>query len=171
MGQGDNVATRRFFRDYEALAREISPGLDRAAAMTAFCDAAWKHLSAAGVSWIGFYVHEGGDELILAARRDKPACSPIGLHGACGRAFREKRPLIVRDVASLGASYIACDPRDRSEIVIPLFEKNSACWGVLDVDSHEAGAFEVSDVEPLGSLLSEAGLSIIAPRASDAVVV
>ncbi len=171
MGQGDNVTTRRFFRGYEALAREISPGLDRAAAMAAFCDAAWKHLSAAGVSWIGFYVHEGGDELILAARRDKPACSPIGLHGACGRAFREKRPLIVRDVAALGASYIACDPRDRSEVVLPVIDASGNCWSVLDVDSHHVGAFDASDVDALGELLEKSGLSTKVCHSTMAIVV
>lgn len=161
----------RFVRDYAAIAGEISPGLDRAAAMTAFCDAAWKHLSAAGVSWIGFYVHEGGDELILAARRDKPACSPIGLHGACGRAFLEKRPLIVGDVASLGASYIACDPRDRSEVVIPLIAADGHCWGVLDVDSYQVGAFDSSDVDALSELLKKSGLSTKVCYSTNAIVV
>ena len=37
------------------------------------------------VSWVGFYFL-GEGEMTLGPRRDKPACSPIGLHGACGRA-------------------------------------------------------------------------------------
>lgn len=139
--------------------------------MTAFCDAAWKHLAPTGVSWIGFYVHEGGDELILAARRDKPACSPIGLHGACGRAFLEKRPLIVRDVASLGDGYIACDPRDRSELVIPLLDESGNCWGVLDVDSHQAGAFDATDVDALGELLKRSDLSTQGCHSTNAIIV
>lgn len=173
-GQGDKRTTRqghRFVRDYAAIAGEIPPGLDRAAAMAAFCDAAWKHLSAAGVSWIGFYVHEGADELILAARRDKPACSPIGLHGACGRAFREKRPLIVRDVASLGASYIACDPRDRSEVVLPVIDASGSCWGVLDIDSHQVDAFDATDVDALGELLKKSDLSTKVCHSTNAIVV
>ena len=41
-----------------------------------------------GISWIGFYEKAAGDEMILLERRDKPACSPIGLFGACGRGWR-----------------------------------------------------------------------------------
>src|SRR5262245_36258971 len=107
-------------RDYSAFSSASWPA-DRAAAMRQFCDIGWDAFHDLGVSWIGFYVRESPDanDLILAARRDKPACSPIGLHGACGRALLSRKPLVVTDVANLGAGYIACDPRDRSELVIP----------------------------------------------------
>ena len=122
-------------------------------------DLLWDALHSTGVSWLGFYLHERGDELVLGPRRDKPACSPIGLHGACGRVFISREPLIVRDVTDLGANYIACDPRDRSEVVLPLFEKDGKCWGVFDVDSWEAEAFDQDDVSGLTKLLEAAGLS------------
>lgn len=120
---------------------------DRAEAMRQFCDIGWEAFRDRGVSWIGFYARQAPDaqELILVARRDKPACSPIGLHGACGRALLARQPLVVSDVAHLGASYIACDPRDRSEVVVPLLDATGACWGVLDVDSFDLGAFSVAD--------------------------
>lgn len=156
-------------RDYHALADRLRPGVPRAAAMQAVADALWPALSTAGVSWAGFYLHsrhpDRGDELILGPRRDKPACSPIGMHGACGRCFRSGRPLIVTDVANLGDGYIACDPRDRSEVVLPLFELAAAeagagpCWGVLDLDSHEPGAFDARDVLGLQRVLEAAGLT------------
>lgn len=128
--------------------------------MQAFVDLLWDALHASGVSWIGFYLHEGSEELILGPRRDKPACSPIGLHGACGKAFLSRRPLIVRDVAELGTGYIACDPRDKSEVVIPLFDQAGQCWGVLDLDSHEVGSFSHEDVDGLESLLRRANLTV-----------
>ncbi len=131
----------------------------RAATMQRVVDLLWDALHPTGVSWLGFYVHQGGDELLLAARRDKPACSPIALHGACGRAFRTRRPLVVRDVADLGADYIACDPRDRSEVVVPLLDRDGDCWGVLDADSHELAAFSQRDVEGLVRVLAAAGLT------------
>lgn len=127
--------------------------------MQAWVDAVWPALHDSGVSWIGFYLHESADELVLGPRRDQPACSPIGLHGACGQAFRSGQPLVVRDVADLGPNYIACDPRDRSEVVIPLFDDRGVCWGVLDADSHEAAAFSERDVEGLTLLLRQAGLT------------
>ena len=127
--------------------------------MQVVVDALWDVLHPSGASWVGFYIHEGGDELILGPRRDKPACSPIGMHGACGQSFLSREPLIVRDVADLGENYVACDPRDTSEVVLPLFGETGECWGVLDIDSHDVGAFDETDVEGLTKVLTAAGLT------------
>lgn len=126
--------------------------------MRAFVDAVWNELHSTGISWVGFYIHEGRDELILHTCRNKPACSPIGMHGACGAAFKSGHPLVVRDVADLGENYVACDPRDKSEVVIPCSE-NGTLWGVLDLDSFEVGAFDERDVVGLTSLLERAKLT------------
>src|SRR6185503_5347273 len=106
-------------RDYAAIARSVRPGADKTTTMQSVVDELWAALHSTGVSWVGFYIHDGSDALVLGPRRDKPACSPIELHGACGQCFARRQPLIVRDVAELGANYIACDPRDRSEVVVP----------------------------------------------------
>lgn len=133
--------------------------------MTAVVDAMWDAFGhdrpgpGRQISWVGFYLKvDGRDELVLGPRRDKPACSPIGLHGACGRALLSKRALVVGDVTRLGTGYIACDPRDRSEVVVPCMEADGACWGVLDVDSHDVGAFDEVDARRLGDLLAMAAL-------------
>lgn len=146
-------------RDYAGLELKMIPDPDHRRAMQAFVDTLWGALHGEGIAWIGFYLYEGDDQLVLGPRRDKPACSPIGLHGACGRAFRSQQPVVVRDVAELGENYIACDPRDRSEVVVPLFDAAGRCWGVLDVDSHEPGAFTEADVTGLTRLLRAAGLT------------
>lgn len=124
-------------------------------------DALWDALHAQGVSWVGFYVPDPANpaQMLLAARRDKPACSPIGLHGVCGRGFAGKRPVVVRDVAVMGPNYIACDPRDRSEVVVPLMNPDGSCAGVLDVDSYDVGAFSVHDALHLLRILRAAGVS------------
>jgi L-methionine (R)-S-oxide reductase len=145
-------------RPYEQIAAQLRGAGDRQRQMQATVDALWDALKNAGVSWVGFYVHEGGEELVLGPRRDKPACSPIGLHGACGRVFQSRAPLVVRDVKDLGQNYIACDPRDRSEVVIPLLAADGTCWGVLDLDSHEVGSFNEDDVAGLTGVLRAAGL-------------
>ena len=128
--------------------------------MQVVVDVLWEALKDMGVSWVGFYLHQGRDELVLGPRRDKPACSPIGLHGACGQVFASRRAMVVRDVAELGENYVACDPRDRSEVVIPLLDDDRSCWGVLDLDSHEMGAFDETDVEGLTAVLRAAGLTL-----------
>ncbi|MBX3403715.1 MAG: GAF domain-containing protein [Phycisphaeraceae bacterium] len=151
-------------RDYARVASLLGsahrPG-PRFDAMQRVVDALWEELAPKGVSWVGFYLKDpNADELTLGPRRDKPACSPIGLHGACGRSYSSRRALIVTDVANLRAGYIACDPRDRSEAVIPLFEPDGlSCWGVLDADSFDIGAFSERDVEGMLSALVAAGLT------------
>ncbi len=161
-------------RDYEQLAKtvhsQLKPGDDRTARMQCVSDAIWEALSGAGVSWGGFYIADEGapedQRLILGPRRDKPACSPIGVHGVCGAAYLSKRIQIVRDVRDLGPNYVACDPRDQSEIVIPLFESPDANtgWGVLDLDSFETGAFDETDAAGLVRVLTAAGFHCAAPE-------
>lgn len=129
--------------------------------MQSVVDALWSAFGAQGYSWVGFYVIDDDKQsMILTHRQPKPACSPIGLHGCCGRSWREQRSLVVHDVAALGNGYIACDPRDRSEVVVPLFNADGSCWGVLDVDSFDVGAFTEHDVTGLTSLLERAGLTV-----------
>ncbi|MBL0920545.1 MAG: GAF domain-containing protein [Phycisphaerales bacterium] len=164
-------ATSGIHRDYSLVRSRLGrlAGLSREAKMAAFVDAVWDAFRDRGVSWVGFYLAgEDRASMVLGPRRDKPACSPIGLHGACGQCFRSGAPLVVRDVAELGEGYIACDPRDRSEVVLPLFDAerphldaggSRGCWGVLDVDSHEVGAFTRRDADELAALLRDVGLS------------
>lgn len=120
------------------------------------------------VSWIGFYeiAREGNDhgatpgaQMVLLPHRPKPACSPIELHGMCGRAFLDRVSYVVRDVRVLGEGYVACDPRDQSELIVPLFEPGGAAWGVLDADSYAIGAFTPGDAVAMRSLVEACGLS------------
>lgn len=133
--------------------------------MAGFVDAAWQALAAEDVSWIGFYMPDPADNqrMLLGPRRDKPACSPIGLHGACGRSFQKGITLVVPDVAALGEGYIACDPRDLAELVVPLFDRANNIWGVLDLDSYTRGAFTARDAGALHACLVAAGLTIDQP--------
>ncbi len=161
-------------RDYEAVAAAIPQALARSAApsleerMGAVADALWEQLRETGLSWVGFYLHDPNNTLargatpeaplVLGPHRDTPACSPIGLHGACGRCFTTQRPLLVRDVRELGEAYIACDPRDRSELVLPVFH-DGACVGVLDADSHDLASFDERDAQGFAAALAAAGLA------------
>lgn len=155
------TATRPWDHLAHTLERAVPPGADRHTRMQAFVHASWEALASTGVSWLGFYELDPSDssQLLLAAREPKPACSPIGLHGACGQCLVAAKPLVVRDVADLGAGYIACDPRDRSEVVVPCLEAPGRAWGVLDLDSHDLASFSESDAEALAALLRMAGLS------------
>ncbi len=129
------------------------------------CDVLWRFFKDEGVSWVGFYTKDpDADQMILGPSRDKPACSPIELRGACGMSWSKKRPIIVNDVHNLGEHYIACDPKDRSEIVIPLFNDDGSCFGVLDVDSFDRNAFSEHDLIELRRLMESTAITWPAPH-------
>ncbi|MHC5022340.1 MAG: GAF domain-containing protein [Planctomycetota bacterium] len=148
---------------YDTLAHADWPTGHEPARMQSVVDALWNGLHEHGVSWVGFYLEraDAPDDarLVLGPCRDSPACSPIGLHGVCGQALTSGRTRIVRDVAALGEDYVACDPRDRSEIVIPLEGDDGAVRSVLDLDSHEIGAFDEQDDDGLRRVLRAAGFT------------
>lgn len=158
-------------RDYSRLIEGARPEGTRAERMQRAVDAIWDSFgpesagqgdpaSPVWYSWVGFYEKPPErEEMILLARRDKPACSPLGMHGCCGRCYLARRPLLVDDVPALGTGYIACDPLDKAEVVIPLFEKNGTCWGVLDADSYQPRAFDENDAAGLTALVERLGLS------------
>ncbi len=152
-------------RDYESIARRVRQRVCTAAdttlRMQLVADAIWESLGgdAGGLSWVGFYLaSNGGREMILGPCRDKPACSPIGLHGVCGQALAGRKAMLVSDVRDLGQAYIACDPLDRSEVVVPLVDAGGRCRAVLDLDSHRVSAFDEGDVRGLRQVLVAAGL-------------
>jgi putative methionine-R-sulfoxide reductase with GAF domain len=169
--------TTRPARDYSRLSSLLRAGPSRDATMAAAVDILWDVLAPTSISWLGFYTKPPDrEEMILGPRRDKPACSPIGLHGMCGRSLLARRPIILKDARALAGSvnpdreggahantastgYIACDPLDRAELVIPLFEENSSCWGVLDLDSHDPDVFDDRDAAELTRLMEQIGLS------------
>ena len=145
-------------RPYQQLQSQIQDQPERTLRMQAFVDLLWPALSPTSVSWLGFYLKDG-EQLVLGPRRDKPACSPIGLHGACGQSLLQKKTLIVRDVRELGPNYVACDPRDQSELVIPCLADDGSCWGVFDLDSFDIGSFSQADADGLVMLLRKAKLT------------
>ncbi len=147
-------------RDYESIAATLSDEGSIDQRMRIAADILWDKLSPTGVSWVGFYLPNDSGELILGPSRNKPACSPIGLHGACGQVFTSGQPLVVRDVRELGESYVACDPRDQSEVVLPLIDSDGRTYAVLDLDSFDIGAFDEGDVRGLNTVLRSAGLTL-----------
>lgn len=147
--------TSRYERVEKVISAAIPPDASAAARMRIIVDAIWEEFgSHRPVSWVGFYLL-GAGEMTLGPRRDKPACSPIGLHGACGFAALSGKTVMVRDVRELGAAYIACDPRDLSEIVVPVRARDGRVAAVLDVDSYSVGAFGDADRCALEKILSD----------------
>lgn len=163
-------------RDYSNLLRSPTPARgDRASAMHDFLNRAWSAFGDENpsadrktISWIGFYERdphppEDAAQMILIDRRPKPACSPIGLHGLCGQGMLDAAAYVVDDVKTLGANYVACDPKDQSELVVPVFNEKGESFGVLDIDSFAIGAFDENDAACMHQLLRNFGLTTGGP--------
>jgi putative methionine-R-sulfoxide reductase with GAF domain len=160
-------------RDYKPILSHATPIADRGAAMAWVVAELWRAFGEEDpakptgglVSWVGFYeIAPSMDEMVLVCREPKPACSPIGLHGMCGRGWKERTSFVVRDVAVLGEGYVACDTRDRSELVVPMTRADGTCWGVLDVDSYQVGAFAEHDAMMMEDVCRRVGLTAGASR-------
>ncbi len=102
------------------------------------------------VNWVGFYIARE-NELVLGPFQGKPACVriPFG-RGVCGTVAQEGKALLVDDVLSF-PGHIACDAESRSEVVIPLFQKDKQV-AVLDIDSPVANRFSEIDLEGLSHI-------------------
>jgi len=172
MSRVDLLDKAPVWRDYPkiltglpAAPSRVLGGEAREAAMRRAIELLWSTFGDAtpgkhGVSWIGFYEKvAGADEMVLICREPKPACSPIELHGMCGRGWREAHAFVVPDVRTLGANYVACDPKDQSEVVVPVINEDGSCWGVLDADSYDTGSFDEHDAEGMRKVMERLGIS------------
>ena len=96
--------------------------------------------------WAGFY-RVVGDELVLGPFQGPPACLRIARgRGVCGAAWSRRETVVVPDVEQF-PGHIACSAASRSEIVVPVFGRETAApvAAVLDIDSTEPGAFDATD--------------------------
>ena len=104
-----------------------------------------------GFFWVGFYRVQG-DELVLGPFQGPVACTRIARgRGVCGTAWQEDRTLVVPDVDAF-PGHIACSSLSRSEIVIPLHNREGRVRGVLDIDSDSPAAFDATDAAWLEEL-------------------
>ncbi|MGB9695996.1 MAG: GAF domain-containing protein [Ignavibacteria bacterium] len=94
--------------------------------------------------WVGFYLLESDDELVLGPFQGKIACTRLKVgKGVCGTAVLKKETIIVPDVTKF-EGHIYCDPDTKSEIVIPI-GLNDKIIAVLDIDSYKLNAFSKVD--------------------------
>ncbi len=96
------------------------------------------------ISWVGFYIFEE-TKLYLGPFQGKVACTSIEPgKGVCGTAAVNKESIIVADVDKF-PGHIVCDADSKSEIVVPIINKDGSLYGVLDLDSTEYSAFNEID--------------------------
>lgn len=99
-------------------------------------------------SWVGFYLPLADGSLVVGPYQGPLACIrlPAG-KGVCQAAAASRHTVIVPDVHAF-PGHIACDSRSRSEIVVPVLQRDRLL-AVLDVDSHLPDAFAAADQQGL----------------------
>ena len=100
------------------------------------------------VLWTGFYSLKNG-ELLVKSYQGPLACQVLKKNtGVCWTAINTQKTIIVPDVHQF-KGHIACDPRSKSEIVVPVRDKNGIITGVLDIDSKVLDRFNETDAKEL----------------------
>lgn len=96
--------------------------------------------------WTGFYTLTEG-ELVVGPYQGPLACQVLEKgKGVCWAGIQQRQTLIVPDVHAF-PGHISCNSRSKSEIVVPLIDREGRVWGVLDVDSRQLNAFSEIDQE------------------------
>lgn len=108
-----------------------------------------------GFWWTGFY-RVIGKELVLAPFQGPMACTRIAYgKGVCGTAWQRGESIVVEDVEQF-PGHIACSSLSRSEIVVPIKNKDNDIVAVLDIDSEHLATFDEVDrlsLEKIATLL------------------
>jgi len=111
------------------------------------------------LTWVGFYLPQADGSLRVGPYQGPLACVNLAPgKGVCGAVAAAKRTLVVEDVARF-PGHIACDPRTRSEIVVPVL-RGDELIAVLDADSDRPAAFDEVDrghLEAAAALVAERG--------------
>ena len=100
--------------------------------------------------WTGFYIVKPvvsgeGEELVLGPFQGPEACFRIKKgRGVCGTAWARNETVVVPDVEEF-PGHIACSSLSRSEIVVPVYDKDGNFAAELDIDSKEIGTFDKTD--------------------------
>ena len=109
--------------------------------------------------WVGFYFAKEG-QLVLGPFQGPLACTRISFDkGVCGHSYTTREIVIVPNVNEF-PGHIACASASRSEIVLPIFDKNGNVFGVLDVDSDRLNESSQVDADGLGRIVKTLERSI-----------
>lgn len=113
------------------------------------------HHSDARFHWTGFYRVVGPELLKIGPYQGGHGCLVIPFNrGVCGAAARLRETQLVEDVNAF-ADHIACSTSTRSELVIPILNRNDELLGVLDIDSDFPNAFTKEDAAALEAILAQ----------------
>ena len=94
--------------------------------------------------WVGFY-RVIDNTLVLGPFQGPLACTRIKRgKGVCGTAWDKAQTIVVEDVEEF-PGHIACSSASRSEVVVPIFDRDNNVVAVLDIDSEYLNTFDSTD--------------------------
>ncbi|MBD9178719.1 MAG: GAF domain-containing protein [Odoribacter splanchnicus] len=103
--------------------------------------------------WTGVYALID-DELIVRSYQGPVACQKLKHHtGVCWAAVNSGETVIVGNVEEF-PGHIACNAMSKSEIVIPIRDREGRIFACLDVDSDRLNAFDEEDEQGLKKILT-----------------
>jgi L-methionine (R)-S-oxide reductase len=148
-----SVPKARAYAELKGYSDAILDGVDDDVTAMATIAALVHH--AFGHLWTGFYrVVVPGKLLRVGPYQGSLGCLDITFgRGVCGTAAAEKKTVIVPDVEKF-PGHITCDARSRSEIVVPVFDRQGDLVAVFDVDSDRLDTFKADDQQGLERLVS-----------------
>lgn len=104
--------------------------------------------------WVGFYRNVGNETLKIGPYQGGHGCLVIPYSkGVCGACAQNQQTVLVPDVEAF-EGHIACASSTKSEIVLPVHNKEGDLIAVLDIDSDQPDAFDQEDQANLEHLLS-----------------
>lgn len=102
--------------------------------------------------WVGVYFVKG-NELVLGPFQGPVACTRIQLgRGVSGTAWFKNEIIIVPNVDDF-PDHIICNAASKSEIVLPILNKNGEVALILDVDSDQLNDFDEIDKKYLSKIV------------------
>jgi GAF domain-containing protein len=136
------------YAELKQLAEATILGMDDEVAVMATLSSIVHH--SMGYLWTGFYRVAIANELLrIGPYQGSPGCIEIKFgQGVCGAAAARGETIIVPDVAKY-PGHITCDARSRSEIVIPVRNREQKLIAVLDIDSADLSRFDEQDQQGL----------------------
>ena len=140
----------RYDRVYEQLSGLLNASGDMVSRMSTV--AAVLHYKMDGFFWTGFYLRSNGN-LLVGPYQGPVACQVLAKDtGVCWMGINQRKTIIVPDVEQF-PGHIACDSRSRSEIVVPVRDKDDQIIAVLDVDSKHLDQFDETDAAGLEKIV------------------
>ena len=107
-----------------------------------------------GFFWVGFYLLKEG-RLIVGPYQGPLACLELEKDkGVCWTGINQDQTIVVDDVHRF-PGHIACDSRSKSEIVVPVKDRENRIIGVLDIDSSLLSNFDSTDALHLENIVKK----------------